>query len=83
MSIYVYKSDKPSIIQKIMDGEMKIPWKWFCGHKEKSLWWFRIKGWGIHGKDLRKHPSLFSERYGYTKKLVIGNWIFGFLTPRI
>ena len=46
----------------------------FCGHKSDGRWWFRILGYGIAGKDISKHPMLFSERYGYQKTIRIGKW---------
>lgn len=61
--------------------EMDICSKWFNAHFSKGLWWFRIFGYGVHWKSLKTHPLLFSERYGYTKKLLIGNWCFGILKP--
>jgi hypothetical protein len=42
--------------------------------KEKGFWWVSIFGWVLSGKDLRNNPLLFSERYGYTKFIKIGNW---------
>lgn len=55
--------------------------KWICGYKKKGLFWFRIFGYGLQGKDTHTHALLFSERYGYRKGFYIGRWIFHFLTP--
>ena len=46
-----------------------------------GIWWIRICGYGIHFKNTKKHPPLFSERYGCIKRLVIGRWSFGILKP--
>jgi hypothetical protein len=43
--------------------------------------WFRVFGWGLHWKDLRRHQLNFSERNGLVKKLRIGDWLFGGLRP--
>lgn len=43
--------------------------------------WFRIFGYGIGYKDLRKHNLLFSERNGITKILRLGNYSFKLLKP--
>ena len=37
--------------------------------------WFRTFGIGLCFKNLRNHSMLFSERYGYTKHKIIGNWL--------
>jgi len=50
-----------------------------CGMHKKGIWWFRILGVGLSGKDTRLHPLLFSERNGYQKGLRLGNWMFHFL----
>jgi len=44
-------------------------------HKDR-FGWIRIFGRGIHWKDTSIHVTLFSERYGYTKILRIGKFIF-------
>lgn len=53
--------------------------KLFCGYKYDGGFWFRVFGYGLAGKDIRKHPLLFSERYGYTKGIKIGNFFFHIL----
>jgi hypothetical protein len=45
----------------------------------KECFWFRIFGYGFHGKDTLSMPLLFSEREGYTKHFMIKNWSFRFL----
>ena len=52
---------------------------WLTAHISKGIWWFRIFGYGIHWKNINIYPPLFSERYGYSKKLKIGFWYFGIL----
>ena len=52
-----------------------------CGYRCKGLWWFRVLGYGLHYKNTRLHPLLFSERTGHRKKLKIGRFSFGFLKP--
>lgn len=45
-----------------------------------GLFWVRFFGGnGFHGKNIKKHPLLFSERMGYRKYIKIGNWSFRFL----
>lgn len=45
-----------------------------CGYLDGDTFWFRIFGYGIHIKDLRKNPMLFSERNNLEKYLHIGHW---------
>ena len=33
--------------------------------------WIRVFGWGIHIRDLKQHPPMFSERMGYTRYIDI------------
>ncbi len=51
---------------------MNINKKILCGLIYDGGFWFRILGYGIAGKDIRKHPLLFSERNNYTRGVVIG-----------
>jgi hypothetical protein len=51
------------------------------GEKVPGLFWFRVFGYGIHGKDVRKHTLLYSERSGSTCRLQIGQWSFRWLKP--
>lgn len=56
--------------------------KFFYLYKTSGLWWFRLwNDYGLHGKDVSKHPLLFSERNGYSKRLQIGSWSFRVLKP--
>jgi hypothetical protein len=50
-------------------------------HRAAGLWWFRVFGYGLHAKDVRRHPLLFSERRGLTRALRLGPWRVGALTP--
>ena len=45
-------------------------------YKGNGIFWFRLwhNGPGLKFKNLKKHPMLFSERNGYTKHIVIGNY---------
>ena len=36
--------------------------------------WFRLFGKGMKWKNINKHLLLFSERYGYSKGITVGNW---------
>lgn len=53
--------------------------KYLYGHNSKGMWWFRLFGYGIHAKDTNLHGLMFSERNGYRKRLVLGNWSLRFL----
>lgn len=46
------------------------------------LCFVRILGWGLHVKDTRRHPLLYSERNGYHTRLQLGAWSIRLLTPR-
>lgn len=41
--------------------------------------WFRFFGKGLKWKNMTKYCLLFSERHGYTKGVIIGNWRIGIL----
>lgn len=43
--------------------------------------WFRVYGYGLHIRDASITPTLFSERYGYTKPLKIGKYRIKILKP--
>ncbi len=49
---------------------------------EFSQGWFRLFGYGLSWTDHRRHPPLFSERYGYTRALHVGPWCLRALVPR-
>lgn len=52
-------------------------WKIFYLYKTKGIFWFSFFGkWGVHGKNLKVHEPLFSERNKLIKRLKIGSWIF-------
>jgi len=55
--------------------------KWLCGYKQKGMFWFRVFGYGISGKDINIHRLLFSEKYGYRKGIQIRRWRFHFIKP--
>jgi hypothetical protein len=47
-----------------------------AGHRTRGLWWFRVFGYGLHWKNNRLHPPLFSERNGYDHRFAVGSWRF-------
>lgn len=49
--------------------------------KSDGCFWFRLFGYGLHFKDVRKHSLLFSERNGYVRRVQIGNWSIKILKP--
>lgn len=49
--------------------------------RAKGIWWFRVFGYGLHWKDTRAHPLLFSQRAGFRKGFILGSWRFEFLKP--
>ena len=48
--------------------------KFIIYRKSDGVFWFRVCGVGLHFIDRSKHSALFSERYGYTKVLRVGDW---------
>jgi hypothetical protein len=42
---------------------------------------FRLFGFGIYWRDLRRSKILFSERRGYSRVFKVGNFVVKFLTP--
>lgn len=57
-------------------------WPWLTGYRTKGLWWFRVKGYGLHWKRIADHPLLFSQRYGLTG-IRVGGWFFSYLRPKL
>lgn len=53
--------------------------KYIIGTKCKGLWWLRICGYGVHYKNTRHHPLVYSERHAKTKMLKIRNHVFKIL----
>lgn len=48
----------------------------------KGGFWFRIfNRYGLHGKNFKMYPLLFSDRNNLDERLIIGNWIFKILKP--
>ena len=64
---------------------METRWFWsrpFCGARGDGIWWFRLFGWGIWAADVRSHPPLFSERYGYKRVLFVSkHWRIALVRP--
>ena len=48
----------------------------------KRGFWFRIFGWGASVINTKDYGMLFSERYGYQKRIRFGNWKIILLKPR-
>jgi hypothetical protein len=48
-------------------------------HISKEMFWLRVLGCGLHGKNTSIHHLTFSERLGYEKNIRIGNWSFKYL----
>jgi len=56
--------------------------KLFFLYREKYMFWFRIFGYGISAKSLKKKWFiLFSERHGYRKTYKAFGWKFEMLKP--
>lgn len=53
-------------------------WKWFSGHVDAGIAWFRIKGYGFAAI----RGSSFSTRNDYHKKFIrLGDWRIEALAP--
>lgn len=65
-------------IQKV-PAAMHLYSLWLNGMKRDGQWWFRLFGYGLSGKDIKKYPLIFSERYGHRKGFRALGWIFHFL----
>lgn len=63
-------------------GGLAIQLPSFFAYIESRCGWFRVFGFGLHWKDNRFHPPLFSERNGLAKRLHVGPWSIGVLTRR-
>jgi hypothetical protein len=48
---------------------------------DSGICWFRIFGYGLMWKDVRSHPILFSERYGYRKGFQVKHWRINVFAP--
>jgi len=56
--------------------------KIFLYYHCNGLFWCRVNlGYGIHIKNIKKHPLLFSERIKRNHQLVIKNWLIKILNP--
>lgn len=44
-------------------------------YKKVGFGWIRLFGRGLLFKDTTKHQMMFSERNGYMKKIIVGNWL--------
>ena len=52
-----------------------------CARRKPGLWFFRVLGFGLHCKDLTRHPLLFFERDGRRWGLRLGRWRIRPLVP--
>jgi hypothetical protein len=69
-------------VKKMKLGKTFKIGKAFYLYRTDGLFWVRFfGGCCFHGKDIAKHPLLFSERNGYTKFVKAGNWIFKIMKP--
>ena len=48
---------------------------------ESDAGFFRLFGYGLGWRDTKKYPLLFSERNGYAKGFMLGNWRINIFTP--
>lgn len=55
--------------------------KIFYKHKSEGLFWFRIFGYGVSIKDLKKNTLRFSERNGFKNLLIINRYAYTILKP--
>jgi hypothetical protein len=63
-----------------MTTHIKIFGKSFIAfHHSNRFGWLRLFGKGMKWKDTRIHTLLFSERYGYSKAIILGCWRISFL----
>lgn len=51
-------------------------------HKSDGFFWIRIFGRGIAIKDSNKFSLLFSQRYHFSKWVMIGKWVITYLPKR-
>ncbi len=66
------------IVLKLLEKKKKR--SVFSKYRRKGFWWFRIFGYGLHGKDITKNDLTFSERNGFSRHLKIGRWSFKWLS---
>lgn len=53
----------------------------FSGYysKLKKHGWFRLFGYGLKFKNINYNGLIFSERNGYSKYIIVNNWLISFL----
>ena len=54
---------------------MKINTRIFQARTDYIGGWFRIFGIGVSWRDINAYGLLFSERYHYSRYLIVGKWI--------
>ncbi len=70
----------PCKVGMIKDPNMKIKIKGLSLFAIDGLWWFRIFGFGVRWKNIKKFGLVFSERQ-FKRGLRVWNWHFIFLKP--
>lgn len=45
-------------------------------HRTPGLWWFRFLGYGLHWKNIERHPLLYSQRLPRWDAVLWGKWRF-------
>jgi hypothetical protein len=55
--------------------------RFWASYREKGFMWFRIFGYGLTIKDTHLFCKLFSERYRFSKFIMIGKWLIRGLKP--
>lgn len=54
-------------------------WLFFEWHRSPGLWWIRVFGYGLHWKNIERHPLLFSQRQPRWDAILWGKWRLQFL----
>ena len=76
------KSQKVVVSEKEPTGKPPVRLqRLVSGHCYDGGCWLRILGRGISIVNKRKHPPLFSERYGYRRVIYLGHWGVELLKP--
>jgi len=77
----IYNNFSP-LDKRFMGRNYSVMFGLFCVHVGHYIGWLRLFGYGIAWKNTEYHPYLFSERFGYTKTLKIGDWSFKILKKK-
>lgn len=68
-----------SIVTKGKEKKSVVATQFFSGMFEPTQFWFRFFGIGLTARNIKVHPLVFSERYGYRKYWRVGLWVFSYL----